>query len=56
MVEDEINESADWTKDEKFIAQLERRSEDYKSGKVKGVPWEEVKKQILASTKPKTKK
>ena len=56
MVEDEFNESSDWTKDEQFMAELEKRSAEYKSGKVKGVPWEVAKKEILASSKQKSKK
>ncbi len=48
MVEDEIEEY-DWTKDKEFIAELDRRSADYKSGKVKGIPWEDAKKQLLAT-------
>ena len=55
MVEGEI-EGFDWTKDKEFLAELDKRSTDYKSGKVKGIPWEEAKKQILAYSKNKNKK
>ncbi len=54
MVEDEL-EDHDWTKDKAFLAELDRRSADLKSGKVKGIPWEDAKKQILASHKTKKK-
>ncbi len=52
MVEDELIEF-DWTKDKEFLTELDRRSAEYKSGQVKGIPWEEAKKQILASSKGK---
>jgi hypothetical protein len=39
--------------DENFIAELEKRSDDYKSGKVKGISWEESKAKILNSRKKK---
>ena len=54
MVEDEL-EDYDWTKDKELLAELDKRSADYKSGKVKGIPWEDAKKQILASQKSKKK-
>ena len=54
MVEDELEEF-DWAKNKEFLAELDRRSADYKSGKVKGVPWEEAKRRILASSKNKKK-
>lgn len=50
MVEGELEEY-EWTKDKEFLAELDRRTADYKSGKVKGIPWEEAKKSILASSK-----
>jgi putative addiction module component (TIGR02574 family) len=50
MVEDELQDY-DWSKDKEFLAELNKRTADYKSGKVKGIPWEEAKKQILASKK-----
>ena len=52
MVEDELVDY-DWSKDREFIAELDKRSADYKSGKVKGIPWEDAKKQILASRQSK---
>jgi len=52
MVEDELEEF-DWSKNKEFLAELNQRSTDYKSGKVKGIPWEDAKKQILASSKSK---
>ncbi len=50
IVEDEIADF-EWMNDKEFLAELERRSNEYKSGKVKGIPWDEAKKQILASSK-----
>ena len=50
MVKAEL-EDYDWTKDKEFLAELDKRSADFKSGKVKGIPWEDAKKQILASGK-----
>lgn len=52
MVEDEY-EAYDWSEDKKALAELDRRTADYKNGKVKGIPWEEAKKNILASSKSK---
>lgn len=54
MVEDSID-NYDWTKDKEFLTELDKRNADYKSGKVKGIPWEDAKKQILASRKIKKK-
>jgi putative addiction module component (TIGR02574 family) len=51
MVEEEINEAYDWSSDPAFIAELDKRSAEYKSGKVKGVSWEEARKQVQASAK-----
>ena len=43
----------DHWKDKDFVAELEKRSEDYKSGKVEGISWEESKANILNSGKKK---
>ena len=48
MVEAELNDF-DWASDEEFVAMLDKRSDDYKTGKVTAVPWDKVKKQILSS-------
>ncbi len=50
MVEDEIK-GYEWSEDEDFLAELDRRSNEYKSGNVKGVSWEDAKQQILSSRK-----
>lgn len=47
MVEDEL-EDYDWAKDKEFLAELDKRSADYKSGKVKGIAWKDVKKKLIA--------
>ncbi len=54
MVEDEV-ENYDWTQDKELLTELDRRSADFRSGKVEGISWEDAKKQILASQKPKKK-
>jgi len=46
MVEDEMNEMAKWWEQDEMVHELEKRSADLKSGKDKGVSWENVKKQI----------
>lgn len=55
MLEEEIEEAYDYWNDKDFVAQLDKRSADYKSGKVRGVSWEEAKAQILSSAKRKRK-
>ena len=50
IVESDINEMNEWWNDESFIAELDKRSSDLKSGKEKGVPWDELKKELLKST------
>lgn len=49
----ENTEPYEWWNDEEMVAELDRRSEDLRSGKVKGIPWEEVKKDLLARVKKK---
>lgn len=52
MVEDEINTAEnDW--DEEFIKELNRRSKEVASGKVKTYTWEEVKKNAAERLKAK---
>ncbi len=46
MVEDELNDF-DWANDEEFVAALDKRSDDYKAGAVKGIPWEEARERIV---------
>ena len=41
----------DWASDKEFVAELEKRSNDLQSGKVKGVLWEDAKTQITSSVK-----
>ncbi len=55
ILEEEINEANDHWNDKNFLAELDKRAADYKSGKVKGIPWEKAKTQILNSTKRKKK-
>jgi hypothetical protein len=46
IFEDEINEMNPWWDDALFIAELDKRSIDLKSGKDKGIAWEELKKEL----------
>jgi hypothetical protein len=55
MLEEEIEEVYNYWNDKDFVAELEKRSSDYKNCKVKGVSWEEAKAQILSSAKRKKK-
>jgi putative addiction module component (TIGR02574 family) len=55
MLEQEIEEVYDYWNDKDFIAELDKRSDDYKKGKTKGVPWEEAKARILNSSNRKKK-
>lgn len=50
IVESDINEMNEWWNDESFISELDKRSSDLKSGKDKGVNWDELKKELLKST------
>lgn len=52
MVEDEIIEKLDPWKDKDFVAELDRRIEEFETGKVKGSTWEEVKAKSI-ERKPK---
>jgi len=49
MLEEEIEETYAYWKDKNFITELEKRSEDFKSGKIKSVNWKDAKSQILPS-------
>lgn len=39
-----------WWNDEPFIAELDKQSADLKSGRDKGVTWDELKRELLSST------
>jgi hypothetical protein len=43
-----------WRNDKNLIDELNKRSADLKSGKDKGIGWEELKKEIKRSTKHNT--
>ncbi len=47
FMEEELDQTLDsiWT-DEEFVKELEKRSDEIKSGKVKGIKWEEIKKNL----------
>jgi putative addiction module component (TIGR02574 family) len=46
---DEGEETKPWYEDEEFVKELDKRAKDWEEGKVKGIPWEEVKTKILNS-------
>ncbi len=47
FIKDEDTAVYEWWKDDDLISELDQRSADLKSGKDKGVPWEEVKARLL---------
>jgi hypothetical protein len=47
----EVEKESDWWQNEEILSIVQERSAEYKSDKVKGVPWETAKKQILSSKK-----
>lgn len=47
MLEHEIETTYDWSDDQELLAEIEKRSADYKSGKVNGISWDEAIKTIL---------
>lgn len=51
MLEEEIAELYDHWNDTAFTAEIDQRSEDYKTGKVKGVAWSAARTQILKTGK-----
>jgi putative addiction module component (TIGR02574 family) len=55
MLEEEIEENYDHWKDKAFVAELNRRAADYKSGKVKGISWEDAKASITGLAKRRAK-
>lgn len=55
FAENQTNEKDIWD-DKDFIAEIERRTEELESGKVKGYGWEEVKQRARKAVKVKTQK
>jgi len=55
MLEEEIEETYDYWNDKAFVDELNKRSSELKSGKVKGIKWEEARAQILALSKTRKK-
>lgn len=55
MLEGEIEQQYDYWNDKEFVAELTKRSADLKSGKVKGISWEDAKAQMTGVAKKKTK-
>ena len=55
MLETEIEENFDYWNDKAFVDEINKRSEEYKSGKVKGIAWADAKNRILNMPKRKEK-
>ena len=55
MLAGEIEEEYDYWNDKNFVAELEKRSADLKSGSTEAVSWEEAKATVLGSVKRKSK-
>ena len=53
MLKSQIEETYEWWNDQAFMAELDKRSSEHKSGKVKGVHWDEAKKKITGLSKTK---
>jgi hypothetical protein len=49
ILKDDFTEHKEWWQDEELVAELERRSEDLKSGKDKGFTLEESRKHLMAN-------
>lgn len=43
IFEDQMSSEYDHWKDEAFVNEIDKRLNDFESGRVKGIPWEEVK-------------
>lgn len=41
-----VNKKLDHWDDPEFVKEMDRRMEDFESGKDKGIPWEEAQKEI----------
>lgn len=44
IVENDIDQVNEWWQDDKLMAEIEQRAADLKSGKDKGISWEDLKK------------
>lgn len=55
VLANEIEEDYDHWNDKGFIEIVNKRTADFKTGKVKGVAWEEAKSNIIASVNAKVK-
>ena len=42
---------ASWSDNPALVAEIDRRTEEYKTGKVQSIAWEDVKAQILSKGK-----
>ena len=51
MLEEEIEGSYDYWSDKNFLDELNKRSEDFKSGKSEKISWEDAKTNITRSDK-----
>lgn len=51
-----VENKYDHWKDEEFVKEMDRRMEELESGKVQGIPWEEVHKKALENLNKMKKK
>ena len=51
IIKEANTEESKWWEDEDMVTELERRSADLKSGKDKGVPWDQIKERLLNKNK-----
>jgi hypothetical protein len=49
FVENEFEQSLDPWKDDEFLKELEKRSDEIKTGKVQGVSWDQIRKNASLS-------
>lgn len=49
-------EDTDIWKDKAFLAEMDRRLDEYESGKAKVITWDELKARVRARYKPRSKK
>ena len=51
IIKDDVNDSYEWWNDDSLIAELDKRSNDLKSGKDKGISWNQTKDYLLSKGK-----
>lgn len=46
IVEGDIDQVSEWWQDDKLMAEIEQRATDLKTGKDKGISWDDLKKEL----------